>query len=59
MLGVDLVFYPCAESRLALQRGVEKLDVKLRNLGESRRAVACRLQTIDVNEALRLDGDSS
>lgn len=55
VLGIKPVFHPCAEARAALQREVEKLDVKLRDLGESRRVVASLLNAINVNETLQLD----
>ncbi|MGK8206300.1 MerR family transcriptional regulator [Burkholderia cenocepacia] len=56
VLGVKPVFHPCAEARAALRREAEKLDVKLRALGESRRVVASLLRAVDTNEALQLDG---
>jgi DNA-binding transcriptional MerR regulator len=40
VLGTQPVFHPCAEARAALRREVEKLDVQLHNLSESRRMVA-------------------
>ncbi|OEZ62516.1 MerR family transcriptional regulator [Duganella sp. HH105] len=55
VLGIKPVFHPCAQARAALQHEVEKLDVKLRDLGESRRVVASLLNAINVNEALQLD----
>ncbi|RDU97743.1 MerR family transcriptional regulator [Trinickia dinghuensis] len=56
VLGATPVFHPCAEARAALRREVDKLDVRLRDLGESRRVVASLLDAIDANEALQLDG---
>jgi len=55
VLGIKPVFHPCADARAALEREVEKLDIKLRDLGESRRVVASLLNAIDVNQALQLD----
>lgn len=55
VLGAKRVFHPCAEARAALRREVEKLDVKLHDLAQSRRVVASLLHAIDANEALQLD----
>ncbi|CAN7390581.1 MerR family transcriptional regulator [Trinickia sp. LjRoot230] len=57
VLGTKPVFHPCAEARSALRREVEKLDAKLRHLGESRRVIASLLRAIDVNQVLRLEAD--
>jgi DNA-binding transcriptional MerR regulator len=57
VLGAKPVFHPCAAARAALRREVEKLDVKLHDLGESRRVVASLLHAVDANEALQLDLD--
>ncbi|MGF6959922.1 MerR family transcriptional regulator [Paraburkholderia youngii] len=56
VLGAKPVFHPCAEARAALRREVEKLDVKMRDLGESRRVVASLIKAIDANETLQLGG---
>ncbi|APA87960.1 MerR family transcriptional regulator [Paraburkholderia sprentiae WSM5005] len=55
VLGAKPVFHPCAEARSALRREVEKLDGKLHDLEESRRALASLLHAIDTNETLHLD----
>jgi hypothetical protein len=54
VLGAKPVFHPCAEARSALRREAEKLDLKLHDLGESRRIVASLLHAIDANEVLLL-----
>ncbi|MFT4506041.1 MerR family transcriptional regulator [Caballeronia sp. 15711] len=56
VLGAKRVFHPCAEARAALRREVEKLDVKLHDIGERRRVVGSLLHAIDANETLQLDG---
>jgi hypothetical protein len=54
VLGAKPAFHPCAEARSALRREAEKLDLKLHDLGESRRIVASLLHAIDANEVLLL-----
>jgi hypothetical protein len=47
MLGEQPTFEPCREVRAALSREVEKLDDKLRDLGESRQIVSSYLQSLE------------
>lgn len=48
-------FEPCKEVRAALRQEVEKLDEKLRDLGESRQIVASFLSGVEAGGGCRLD----
>ncbi|MGU7842433.1 MerR family transcriptional regulator [Burkholderia sp. AW33-5] len=54
VLGEKPVFHPCAQGRALLRSEVEKLDVKLRELSETREVVVSLLKAIDTNEILPL-----
>jgi len=43
------IFEPCKEVRAALRQEVEKLDEKLRDLGQSRQIVASFLDSVEAN----------
>lgn len=47
-------FEPCKEVRAALRQEVEKLDEKLRDLGESRQIVASFLSGVEPDSGCRL-----
>ena len=48
------VFHPCVAARALLSGEVEKLDVRLRELSETREVVARLLNAVDTNEKLAL-----
>ncbi|PWC18869.1 MerR family transcriptional regulator [Brenneria corticis] len=48
-------FEPCKEVRAALRQEVEKLDEKLRDLGESRQIVASFLNGVETDSGCRLN----
>lgn len=54
VLGERPVFHPCAEARVLLRGEVEKLDVRLRELSQTREIVARLLNAVDTNETLAL-----
>lgn len=54
VLGEKPVFHPCVEARALLRGEVEKLDVRLRELSETREVVARLLNAVDTNETLAL-----
>jgi DNA-binding transcriptional MerR regulator len=54
VLGEKPVFHPCVEARALLRGEVEKLDVRLRELSETREVVARLLNSVDTNETLAL-----
>lgn len=54
VLGEKPVFHPCVHARALLHGEVEKLDVRLRELGETREVVMRLLNAIDSNETLPL-----
>jgi DNA-binding transcriptional MerR regulator len=54
VLGEKPVFHPCVEARALLRGEVEKLDVRLRELSETREIVARLLNAVDTNETLAL-----
>ncbi|WP_027210010.1 MerR family transcriptional regulator [Burkholderia sp. WSM2232] len=54
VLGKKPVFHPCAQARALLCGEVEKLDVQLRELSETREIVAKLLNAVDSNETLPL-----
>ncbi|WP_205962873.1 hypothetical protein [Pararobbsia silviterrae] len=47
------MFHPCAQARALLRGEVEKLDIRLRELSETR-VVVSLLKSIDTNETLPL-----
>ena len=54
VLGEKPVFHPCVEARALLRGEVEKLDVRLRELSDTREVVVRLLNAIETNETLRL-----
>ncbi|WP_035515375.1 MerR family transcriptional regulator [Paraburkholderia nodosa] len=54
VLGEKPVFHPCVQARALLRGEVEKLDVRLRELSETREVVVRLLNAIDTNETLPL-----
>ncbi|MDQ0621625.1 MerR family transcriptional regulator [Paraburkholderia graminis] len=54
VLGDKPMFHPCAEARSLLRGEVEKLDVRLHELSETREVVVRLLNAIDTNEPLPL-----
>ncbi|MEZ2311988.1 MerR family transcriptional regulator [Paraburkholderia sp. RCC_158] len=54
VLGDKPMFHPCAEARALLRGEVEKLDVRLHELSETREVVVRLLNAIDTNEPLPL-----
>lgn len=54
VLGEKPVFHPCVQARALLRGEVEKLDVRLRELSETREVVVRLLNAIDANETLQL-----
>ena len=54
VLGEKPVFHPCDQARALLRGEVEKLDVRLRELSETREVVVRLLNAIDANETLPL-----
>ncbi|WP_233837264.1 hypothetical protein [Paraburkholderia sp. ZP32-5] len=54
VLGEKPVFHPCVQARALLRGEVEKLDVRLRELSETREVVVRLLSAVDTNETLRL-----
>jgi DNA-binding transcriptional MerR regulator len=54
VLGAKPVFHPCVQARELLRGEVENLDVRLRELSETRDVVVRLLNAIDTNETLPL-----
>lgn len=54
VLGEKPVFHPCVQARALLRGEVEKLDIRLRELSETREVVARLLNAVDTNETLPL-----
>ena len=54
VLGEKPMFHPCVQARALLRGEVEKLDVRLRELSETREIVARLLNAVDTNETLAL-----
>lgn len=54
VLGEKPVFHPCVQARALLRGEVEKLDIRLRELSETREVVVRLLNAVDTNETLPL-----
>ncbi|PTQ99154.1 DNA-binding transcriptional MerR regulator [Paraburkholderia sp. GV068] len=54
VLGEKPVFHPCVEARALLRGEIEKLDARLRELGETREVVVRLLNAVNTNETLPL-----
>lgn len=54
VLGEKPVFHPCVQARALLRGEVEKLDIRLRELSETREVVVRLLSAVDTNETLPL-----